>query len=246
MAADYGIGGAVGGLAGYISAYQGRAAATRSRRRTRKAALAASAQAEAAAKQILSSPEYAAGANFVRTFFGVAPQKPKLPAGTTSANLSPTQDKFNPYAVQPVEESASGAGGGQFLDPLTENFLKAGNVVGEQSGLEGFAPAAAQTAGLAAFKFQQQLNLLPQLFQLGQAPQALRSQYYNQFFGEQSAILGAGQGFGPSPLGTAALGSATGFLGQGGAGGFNQQAGISQDQLSQLLAALQSRQGGNG
>jgi hypothetical protein len=209
------VGGVIGGLTGAITAYQQRAQATRQRRRTRKAALAASAQAEAAAKATLSSPEYAAGANFVRTFFGVRPSQPALAPGTTRASLSPTQEKFNPYDIQSAEQSPSGVGGA-FLDPLTENYLKAGNVVGEASGLEGFAPAAAQTAGLAAFKFQQQLNLLPQLFQIAQAPQALRSQYYNQFFGEQSAILGAGGPFGPSPLGTAALGSATGYLGQGG------------------------------
>lgn len=244
MAGDYGIGSLVGGIGGLISGYQQRAAATRGRRRTRKASLAATAQAKSAAEAILKSPEYSAGANFIRTFFGVRPQPAATAPGTTRAVTPGGSPGFNPYAMNPEAESATAQA--PFLDPLTENYLRAGNIVGQQSGLEGFAPAAAQTAGLASFKFQQQLNLLPQLMELGAAPQMLQSNLYNQFYTEQARNYGVGSDFGPSPMTQGFLGGLTAYQAGGGLGQFGPNYQSERDQLLNQYLRQQVTQSGGG
>lgn len=159
--------------------------------------------------------------------------------GTTSARISgtpltyiaPGESDFaaadadvarQEAAIGTYNDAADVFGGGAPMDTLTQDFVKGIRAAQSARGLYTSQVGAAQEAsGLAAFRAQLQLNMLPQLLELAQAPVAMGQQYgeanlaRNVFsrtggratYGQQ--VSGA---YGGSPLGSAIMSGTSGLF----------------------------------
>lgn len=191
------VGGVIGGIGGAIEA-QKRASDIRETRRdvVRGTNMATMTTARQVAG-VLGSAEYLTGANFLRSMFGIQGNaaddiQNQLTGAFGSTLLKGTAGKLglsggaknqlpesaNEYLASVLPGVKSRLPSYNAMDPLSADFVKNLRVAQAQRGLESSAAGgAAEASGLASFRAQLQMQLLPQLMSLAENPLSLRNRY---------------------------------------------------------------------
>lgn len=182
MALGLGLGAIVGGVGQGIQAAEARRSAKRQRRRVRAGIAAGERQASRSLGTVLSSPEFLAGSNFLRSFFGIGSDTSSDLQDTlrTEFNDSPSREVSNRFERNAAAVPRFNGPGGTPLDALSVNFAKGLRQAQAARGLSGQSAAAAEASGLSAFRTNLQIGLLPQLFGLAERPSLLRGRLEDQ------------------------------------------------------------------
>lgn len=214
---------------------------------------------------ILTSKEYQTASNFLRSFYGLSPltggeigesmlgafghrvaspfASPEHQRAVPVRGASPEDIAFMQQRLAGAGVGVPGTGGRGFgptpggpIDVLSQEFSKGLQQTQAARGLfSSQAAAAAEASGLAGLRAQLQIQMLPQLFELAQAPVAYAQQYQpmnlqKEVFRSTGGAAAYGQA---TPL--AAPVSVASYAAAGAMQGFAQGAGIglSAYQLSQ-------------
>jgi len=128
---------------------------------------------------IMSTPEWLTARNFIRSFYGISPAKDQ-----SQALLGRITEEFGEAPTESLrgkDLSARFSQVGRYaapMDVLTEDFQKGLRQAQAARGLTySQAGASAEASGLAAFRAKLQMQMLPQLFGIAEAPAALRAKY---------------------------------------------------------------------
>lgn len=244
-----GIGSIVGSIAGAVQAAE-RAREIRSTKREVRAGIdIGTAELARSTANVMTSKEYITASNFIRGMFGIGEvtgrdiwSKVQGEYGDLHmAGASTTGEAKKSKAMMGADANvilqrglAENLGAGaQFanqgtLSPLETDFLKNLRAAQAARGIEMSAAAGAgEAAGLASFKTQIQMQMLPQLMALAEAPMAMRAKYEGNYLGRGVAYAtGGAASFGQANPGLINEGSwFTGAM-AGGAAGFAQGASI--------------------
>jgi hypothetical protein len=251
-----GVGAIVGAVGGYLEAKGRNTEISRTKEKIRGGVLTGMAESARSTAGIMTTPEWLTATNFVRGFYGIsgvtADEMRKrvtdeygneAMAGVTtsggknkgyrygggdpllSANDVLTDENFNAAAAK-----LGSTPGGQPMDVLSNEFSKQISQSLASRGLGGsMLGAGAEASGLAGLRAQMQLNMLPSLFNIAEAPAALRAKYEPSHltrgvFYTTGGVAAYGQGMGSALMqqdtAAAALnGAVAGFAAGSGAGG---------------------------
>lgn len=191
---------------------------------------------------IMSTPEWLTAQNFIRSFYGISPAQDQ-----SKALLGRVQEEFGEEATKSLEGkdlSARFSQVGRFaapIDVLSADFQKGLRQAQAVRGLTySEASASAEASGLAAFRAQMQMKMLPQLFGLAEAPAALRAKYEpGQLQKEVFRATGGAVAYGQAQPGLAqesdVLGAGMSGFAQGFGGGASMGLGLERLMQSQGL-----------
>jgi hypothetical protein len=247
MALGIGLGSIIGGVGGAIQASEARRAAKKQRRRVRAGIKAGEQQAARSLGTTLSSPEFLAGSNFLRSFFGIQSDIGTDVQETLRGEFGKDalSQKDSHLTTERLARNAAAAprfgtgGGGTPLDALSANFAKGLRQAQAARGLSGQSAVGAEASGLAAFRTKLQIGLLPQLFGLAERPSLLRGRIEDQAIRKNVfAATGGAVAFGqaqPSLADAGILGPTISGAIQGGGAGGSLQAGGGSGGLGSLL-----------
>lgn len=245
------VGGVVGAVGNIIQTYEQKKQMAKIRKQVRRGVSAGEDVTARSVGGILTSPEYLTAQNFVRSFYGIG-------AGNVGDVRGALGAEFGGRDVGDVESRyARGtvlAGNfGQPFDTLTTDFQKGLRQAQAQRGLQDSqVGAGAEASGMAAFRANLQIGLLPQLFNLAEGPASLRAKYEpgniaREVYRSSGGVAAYGQAnpalAGPAGLiGPALTGAVQGY----GAGSQLSTSNQSNSLQNQYLQMLLSRNGGGG
>lgn len=202
-----GIGSIAGGVAGAFQAAERAREIRRTKRDVRAGIDIGSAEMARSAANIMTSKEYLTAANFIRGMFGLGDVSgeirgkllgeygaPHMGAQSTTKQSAKARAVMGADANTVLEQQlALNAGAGtQFtqggtMTPLETDFLKNLRAAQAARGIEMSAAAGAgEAAGLAAFRTQIQMQMVPQLMALAEAPAAMRAKYEGSYLGRNT------------------------------------------------------------
>lgn len=182
-----GIGGVAGAIGGAFEGAQQAREAKRVRRRVRTGIDLGVEESARSTANIMSSKEYLTAANFIRGMFGLGDVSSDV-AGQVQGEygtgaLGSSRDRLSAGSVLGTNLERNAGAGSEFtsggsLTPLETNFLKNLQAAQASRGIHMSAAAGAgEAAGLAAFRTQIQMQMVPQLLALAEAPAAMRAKY---------------------------------------------------------------------
>jgi len=178
------LGSVVGGIAGLVGGFARDREARRIRNQVREGIAAGERDTGRQLALTLSSPEFRAGTNFLRGFYGGPELSGQEIQQQLAGAIGPVAfrqtgegvEAVDPYTQRFLEERLDTPAGGDAMaassfDPLTQNFAKSLRQAQASRGLfQSQVGSAAEASGLAAFRTQLQMQMLPQLFELASAP----------------------------------------------------------------------------
>lgn len=239
-----GVGSIVGGIAGAFEAAQRAKEIRATKRNVRGGIDIGAAEMARSAANIMTSKEYLTASNFIRGMFGLGDvsgeigQKllgeygaPHMGAQSTTKKAARARAVMGADANEVLAQGlAANAGAGtQFtqggtLTPLETDFLKNLRAAQAARGIEMSAAAGAgEAAGLAAFRTQIQMQMVPQLMALAEAPAAMRAKYEGSYLSRNVFYnTGGAVAYGQAQPGLAHEGSVLVGAMKGGAAGFAQ------------------------
>jgi hypothetical protein len=279
-----GVGAIVGAIGGYLEQKAANTEISRTKAKIRGGVLTGMAESARSTAGIMTTPEWLTATNFVRSFYGIKGVDAAELRGRvtdeygTQAMEGITGGKGNTgyrylnqgkhgdllsanevLSDESFNEAASKIGstpGGMPMDVLSAEFQKQINQSLSSRGLNASAiGGAAEASGLAGLRANMQMQMLPALFNIAEAPAALRAKYEHSHltrgvFYTTGGVAAYGQGMGSalmqgSTAGAALSGAVAGFAAGSGAGGAisqgfanrQQQAGLDQARARQQLAA---------
>lgn len=234
------IGGTAGAIGGYLEARQRGKQIRHLRKRIQAGVDIGVGETARSVANTMSSAEYLTGANFIRSMFGLGDSAPETRGklqgefglGVTGPWVEDTlhNNMDNPNMRVGHQNFMGQDAMGNPLDILGLDFVKSLRAAQSVRGIEPSAAAgAAEAAGLAGFRAQMRMQLVPQLMALAEGPAALRAKYEggNLARGVYRSSAGAaayGQAnpelaFTPNSLGAAFSGFGAGFAQGSGIGG---------------------------
>lgn len=247
------VGGTLGAIGNYLQAKQLKKNLSKMRKQVRQGIESAERATAGSVLGTMSTPEWLTARNFIRSFYGISAAK-----NEAADVLQRVKTEFGGGEVGKkgleglqVGESQINAALGQAgrfaspIDVLSEDFTKG---LRQAQALRGLtyseASAAGEASGMAAFRSKMQMQMLPYLFQVAEAPAALRAKYEGghlarEVFYKTGGAVAFGQpnialGLPPSTAGAALAGAA-----QGAAGGASMGLG-----LERILQSQQSQPAG--
>lgn len=230
------IGGTAGAIGGYLEAKQRKKQTRHLRQRIQAGVDIGTGEAARSVANTMSSSEYLTGANFIRSMFGLGDTAPEVRGklqgefglGVTGPWAEDTL--ANNARTQPHQNFMGQDAMGNPLDILGLDFVKSLRQAQSVRGLEPSAAAgAAEAAGLAGFRAQMRMQLVPQLMALAEGPAALRQKYEGGYLNRNVYQMTGGAAaygqanpelaFTPNSLGAAFSGFGAGFAQGSGIGG---------------------------
>lgn len=191
------IGGTAGAIGGYLQARQRGKQIRHLRRRIQAGVDVGVGESARSVANIMSSPEYLTGANFVRSIFGLGDSAPEVQArmhGEFGTDVGQwTTDTLRRNERLGHQNFLTTDAMGSPLDILGQDFVKSLRVAQSVRGMEPSAAAgAAEAAGLAGFRAQMRMQLVPQLMALAEGPAALRAKYEGGYLNRNVYRMTAG------------------------------------------------------
>jgi hypothetical protein len=255
------IGATTGAISGAIEAAQRAKEIRQTKRNVRGGIDIGVAESARSVGNIMSTKEYLTAANFIRGFFGIQGDAsgdvmnqvqgefgaPHMGAESSTSKADRGRAMMGATASEQIAANlaANQGAGSQFLsgggmNSMEQDFVKNLRVSQAARGIEmGAAAGAGEAAGLASFKTQIQMQLVPQLMALAEMPAASRAKYEGSYLNrnvfsstgggvaygqanpdlnfEGSWFTGAAKGFSAG----AAQGAAMGSMFDGGGSGIN-------------------------